>query len=577
MLKILVRLAWFFNVHKWRYLFAILILIIASILELVPAFLIGSAIDLFQRGSLGIDEAIQLSTVLITVIVLGYALNYIWMRSLLGGAYLLERTLRSRFMRHLYLMDPPFFEKRSTGDLLARGTNDMKAISMTAGIGILTLVDAVIFMGLILGAMVIVIDWRLTLAAALPLPIIAITVTILGKMIHTRFSSAQAAFGKLNDRVLQSVAGMRVIRAFRKEKADEQQFEAQSKGVFDRFVRVARVESFFDPIVNIVVGLSYVIGLGYGAYLVFQQQLTLGQLITFNLYLGMLIWPMFAIGELVNIMQQGSASYERVHDTMRTKKSVPEPHAPGPLKSHAPIVFQDVCFSYPSTSQNQLDRISFTVNRGETVGVVGRTGSGKSTLVKQLLKYYPSGSGEMTIGGIPIRDLSQQDMRSLIGYVPQDHLLFSLTVRENLLFSTPNATDAQINDAIQSAAFTEDVRFLPDGLETRVGENGVSLSGGQKQRISIARALLTDPEILILDDSLSAVDAKTEAQIVRNIGKERKHKTTFITAHRLSAVEQADLILVLDEGKITEHGTHEQLIQQNGWYKAQATKQSLRN
>lgn len=320
MLKILVRLAWFFNVHKWRYLFAIFILIIASILELVPAFLIGSAIDLFQRGSLGIDEAIQLTTVLITVIVLGYALNYIWMRSLLGGAYLLERTLRSRFMRHLYLMDPPFFEKRSTGDLLARGTNDMKAISMTAGIGILTLVDAVIFMGLILGAMVIVIDWRLTLAAALPLPIIAITVTILGKMIHTRFSSAQAAFGKLNDRVLQSVAGMRVIRAFRKEKADEQQFEAQSKGVFDRFVRVARVESFFDPIVNIVVGLSYVIGLGYGAYLVFQQQLTLGQLITFNLYLGMLIWPMFAIGELVNIMQQGSASYERVHDTMGTKK-----------------------------------------------------------------------------------------------------------------------------------------------------------------------------------------------------------------------------------------------------------------
>ncbi|WP_099303987.1 ABC transporter ATP-binding protein [Bacillus sp. Marseille-P3800] len=575
MFRVLSQLSWFFKQQKKRYIIAISLLLLVSIFELTPAFLIGRAIDTFQRGAMSTSYAISMIVLMIAVVAISYLLSYIWMRQLFGGALLLEKQLRSRFMKHLFQMDPPFYEQRKTGDLLARGTNDMKAISMTAGFGILTFIDAIVFLIIILVAMMILIDWRLTLAAVAPLPIIAISVTILGKMIHTRFSKAQAAFGDLNDRVLESVAGMRVIRAFRSERRDEAAFENKSRDVYNRYIQVARIESFFDPIVTVVVGLSYVIGLGYGAYLVFNQQVTLGQIVTFNLYLGMLIWPMFAIGQLVNIMQRGSASYERVNETLSVQKSVQNPSS---SKSPTfPIQFRNYMFSYPGTTTNQLKNIDVTINKGTTLGIVGKTGSGKTTFIKQLINYYPCGDGQLSYGDYLAKDLSQQELRTMIGYVPQDHTLLSKSVKENITLAAKDASEQEVQQAIHLAAFDQDLAFLPDGLQTRVGENGVSLSGGQKQRISIARALITHPELLILDDSLSAVDAKTEARIVAAIQQERAQQTTIITSHRMSAVEHADEIIVMNNGEISERGTHKALLQQKGWYAEQVRTQTNHN
>ena len=479
-------------------------------------------------------------------------------------------------MNHLFKMTPTFFEKNKTGDLMARATNDLKAVSVTAGFGILTLVDSTIFMLTILITMVLTVSWKLTLAAILPLPIMAVIMQIYGERIHKRFMEAQDAFGDMNDSVLQSISGVRVIRAYVLEKEEEKQFHRFTEDVYKKNLQVAKIDSLFDPTVRILVGLSYLIGLGYGAYLVFQQQLTIGQLVTFNVYLGMIVWPMFAVGELMNIMQRGNASLDRVQDTLNYKADVISPKEGKEVGIPEIIQLNDVNFQYPSSKQENLRDIYLTIRRGETVGIVGKTGSGKTTIIKQLLREYPKGEGKLTINGKSIDSIDLHTLRGWIGYVPQDHVLFSKTVRENILFGKEGAIEEELEEAISLASFKQDIEMLPEGLETLVGEKGVALSGGQKQRISIARALIRKPEILILDDSLSAVDAKTEQKIITNIKKERQAKTTIITTHRMTAVQHADHIIVMEDGHITEHGTHDELMKLNGWYKEQYITQQTK-
>ncbi|MEC0270004.1 ABC transporter ATP-binding protein, partial [Paenibacillus anseongense] len=419
------------------------------------------------------------------------------------------------------------------------------------------------------------ISWKLTLASILPLPFMAAAITIYGGRIHERFILAQDAFGQMNDRVLETIAGVRVIRAFVQEKASEQSFKAMTDDVFRKNIAVALIDALFEPTVKILVGISYLIGLCYGGYMVFHSELTLGELVSFNTFLGMLIWPMFAIGELMNIMQRGNASLDRVNETLGYKPDVTdEPNATTMLLPNS-ISFQAVTFRYPSSSIDNLVNISFELKRGQTLGIVGRTGSGKTTLLKQLLREYPPGKGTIAISDTPIEQLTIDTVHGWIGYVPQEPILFSKTVKENIKFGASQGTEEQLIQALELAAFRKDVEFLPEGLETLVGERGVALSGGQKQRVSIARALYVDPEILMLDDALSAVDAKTEAEIIRGIRSERAGKTTLITTHRLSAVQHADRILVLDEGYIVEEGTHEELLALGGWYKEQYDRQQL--
>ncbi|GHH98578.1 ABC transporter ATP-binding protein [Neobacillus kokaensis] len=577
MFSVLKKLNWFFKENRRRYCVAIPLLIFVGLIDILPPKLIGMAIDDIHIGEMTEHKIWFYLGLLLLIMLSSYGISYIWQYLLFGGAFLVERKLRSRFMQHLLKMTPAFYEKNRTGDLMARATNDLKAISITAGFGILTLVDSSAWMLTLLLTMGFFISWKLTLAAIIPLPIMAFLMQIYGKRIHARFMEAQDSFGKLNDNVLESVAGVRVIRAYVQENADSRRFHMLTEDVYQKNMKVAVIDSLFDPTIKVLVGISYLIGLGYGAYLVFHQTITLGSLVSFNVYLGMLIWPMFAIGELINVMQRGNASLDRVNETLSYQEEVADPLESVTLSKAEKIDFKQVTFRYPSSSFDNLKNVNVSLYQGQTLGVVGKTGSGKTTFIKQLLRQYPLGKGDVAISDISLEEQSLEQVRGWIGYVPQDHVLFSRSVKENILFGSKNASAEEMEKAIDLAAFRKDLQMLPEGLETLVGEKGVALSGGQKQRISIARALIKNPEILILDDSLSAVDAKTEKKIIDNIRQVRSDKTTIITTHRMSAVQHADHIIVLDEGKIIEEGTHEQLLERNGWYKEQFIRQQVEN
>lgn len=575
MFDVLGKLGWFFRQYWKQYTIAIILLMIATLLEVIPPYLLGSIIDIITAGEMTKAVLGQYILIFAAIIVFGYFLNFFWQYRLFEGALNLEKLMRRKLMRQFLKMTPTFYEKNRTGDLMARATNDLNAVSLTAGFGIMTLMDSTLFLGSIIFAMGFMISWKLTFFAMLPVPIMAVLIQYLGKLVHERYMKAQDAFGELNDSVLESVAGVRVIRAYVQENKDEKNFADMSEEVYKKNMHTAKINALFGPITKIGTGISFVVALGYGAFLVSNGEMTVGQLVTFNVYLGLAVWPIFAIGELINVMQQGNASLDRVQETLKYKADVQNTNDPVVMKSPSTIGFDDLMFQYPTSQVKNLQQISLSLKKGETLGIVGKTGAGKTTFLRQLLREYPIEEGQLNIGGIDIASQTKEQILDWIGYVPQDHVLFSRTIRENILFGKDDATEADLKKAIHLAYFEKDLENLPMGLETLVGEKGVSLSGGQKQRVSIARALIKNPEILILDDSLSAVDAKTETRIIQNIQNERSGKTTIITTHRLSGVQHADKIIVLDEGQITEQGTHEELIRQNGWYKEQFDRQQL--
>ncbi|RWR15265.1 ABC transporter ATP-binding protein [Siminovitchia fortis] len=575
MFDVLGKLGWFFGRYWQQYTVAVGLLIIANALEVVPPYLLGNIIDIITAGEMTKAVLGQYMLIFAVIIVGGYILNFIWEYRLFEGAINLEKLMRRKLMLHFLKMTPTFYEKNRTGDLMARATNDLNAVSLTAGFGIMILIDSTLYMGAIIFAMGFMISWKLTLFAMLPVPIMAVLIQYFGRLVHERYMKAQDAFGEMNDSVLESVAGVRVIRAYVQEKEDEARFADMSETVYEKNMETAKINALFGPITKFGTGISYVISLGYGAFLVSNGEMTVGQLITFNVYLGLAVWPIFAIGELINVMQQGNASLDRVLQTLGYNADVQNSKKTVELKKPNALDFKNLEFQYPTSQVKNLQEISLSLRKGETLGIVGKTGAGKTTFLRQLLREYPLEKGQLTIDGVEITSQPKEQILDWIGYVPQDHVLFSRTIRENILFGKEDATEAELRKAIRLASFEKDLKNLPMGLETLVGEKGVSLSGGQKQRVSIARALIKDPEILILDDSLSAVDANTEASIIKNIQNERRGKTTIITTHRLSSVQHANQIIVLDEGRIIEQGTHEELIQQNGWYKEQFDRQQL--
>lgn len=575
MFDVLFKLKWFFKQYWKRYTVAIVLMIAASVIEIVPPFLIGGAIDEMTTGMMTSERLMQYATYFIIMIIGIYFSNFVWQYQLFGGAITLERILRRRLMHQFLKMTPTFYEKNRTGDLMARATNDLNAVSLTAGFGIMTLIDSTVYLIAIIIAMGMFVSWKLTLLAMIPIPIMAYLMQVIGKVVHQRFMVAQESFGGLNDQVLESVAGVRVVRAYVQEEADEKRFADHSEEVFEKNMAVVKVNALFMPITKIGTSICYIIAFGYGAVLVSNGGLTVGQLITFTVYLGLAIWPMFAIGELINTLQQGNASLDRVQETLETVDAVINPEKPENVDSPTSIGFDSFTFQYPLSQVKNLEKISVSVEKGHTLGIVGKTGAGKTTFIRQLLRQYPLGEGELLIGGVNLSKLPKEDVLDWIGYVPQDHVLFSRSIRDNIKFGKEDATEEEIREAIQLAYFEKDLEVLPQGIETMVGEKGVSLSGGQKQRVSIARALIKNPEILILDDSLSAVDAKTEAKIIENIQRERAGKTTIISTHRLSGVQHAEHIIVIDNGAIIEEGTHEALVALGGWYKEQYDRQQL--
>ncbi len=574
MFDVLSKLSWFFKQEKKRYIIAIIVLLIANVVEVIPPWLIGQTIDAVNLKTLNASTFNWIMLVFLITIILSYVINFLWRYLLFNGSQLLESIMRRKLMAKFLTMSPGFYEKNRTGDLMAKATNDLSAIRMTVGFGILTLVDSTTYMITIIATMAVLVSWKLTLAALLPLPFLAIIEQKLGKMIHERYIVSQDAFGEMNDSVLESIEGVRVSKAFAQEENLNERFRRMTTDVVNKFIHVEKLDALFKPLTIIITALSFMIALGYGSFLVNQGEITVGALISFNVYLNMLIWPMFAIGMLFNIMQRGNASLDRVMETLDVQDTLMEPIDHVVPDDHN-VAFEAVTFQYPSSETVNLSNISIHLDTGDTLGIVGPTGSGKTTLIKQILKEYPLGRGEITLGNVALDRLTKKEVRDKIGYVSQENILFSRTIRENIKFGKDDATEEEITEAIRLANFNEDIKRLPSGLDTLVGEKGIAISGGQKQRISIARAMIKNPDILILDDSLSAVDAKTETAIIENIESSRKGKTTIISTHRLSAVQHAEHIVVLAEGVIVQEGTHDELIAQNGWYKEQFDRQQL--
>ncbi|MGU3373120.1 ABC transporter transmembrane domain-containing protein [Bacillus mycoides] len=574
-MKVFFNLAWFFKQEKRAYIIGIIMLFGVALLELVAPRVLGIVVDEINSGTLTSEKLLNWVILLVVVGIMMYILRYLWRIMIFGSSLKLARQLRKNLYEHFTKMSPSFYQSRRTGDLMAHATNDIQAIQQTAGAGVLTLVDSLAVGGCVLVAMGFTISWKLTLLSLIPMPIVAISTNYYGTLLHRRFHKAQQSFSEINDKVQESMSGMKVIRSLGQEKEDLQAFRKKSEDVVHKNMLVARIDSLFDPTISLIVGFSFLIAICYGSLLVVRGELTVGELVTFTTYLGTLVWPMLAFGWLFNIMERGRASYDRVEKIFsQTSDVVNKENAIHAIAS-GDVSFAVDSFSYKKNELLNLKDIYFNLRKGETLGVVGRTGAGKTTLLKCLIREYDHFNGELKVGERDIRDLTLHGVRSAISYVPQDHFLFSASIGENIAFGKADATYKEISRAADIACIHNDIFQFPEGYDTVVGERGVSLSGGQKQRISIARALLTNAEILILDDCLSAVDAKTEETILTALKRERAEKTTIITAHRLSAIQHANLILVIDEGRVMQRGTHEQLMKGNGWYKEMYESQQL--
>ena len=573
-LKVFLNLKWYFIQEKKAYLGGVFLLILVAILQLIPPKIVGVVVDHIQGKTLNWSNLLQWTGVLVVSALAMYVLRYYWRVLIFGSAVKLGRLLRNQLYSHFTKMSQSFYQRNRTGDLMAHATNDIQAIQQTAGQGVLTLVDSLATGGFVIIAMATTISWKLTLICLLPMPLMAILTSYYGSLIHKYFHQAQAAFSSLNDKTQESISGMKVLKTFGQEREDVEDFRRSSLDVVDKNIKVTRVDALYDPTISIIVSISFFLAIVFGSRYVINGELSLGQLVSFTTYLGLLIWPMLAFGWLFNIMERGRASYDRVTALMETKVDITNKPAAITTPPAGDIVYDLKSFSY-NHKIDVLKNIHFCLKRGQTLGIVGKTGAGKTTLLKLLFREYDHYDGKIMINGTEIKEMGLDALRVSIGYVPQEHFLFSASIRDNIAFTNPNTSEEEIHKAAVLANIHDDILGFTDGYNTVVGERGVSLSGGQKQRISIARALLMNPEILILDDSLSAVDAKTEESILTTLKENREGKTTIITSHRLSAIEHADLIIVLDEGAIIQSGNHQQLVKESGWYKEMYHRQAL--
>jgi len=574
-MKVFFELAWFFKKEKKSYILGIILLLFVALLQLIPPKIIGFVADDIVSNRLTWGKLGIWIFALIIIPLLMYILRYYWRIYIFGSSVKLARILRNQLYEHFTKMSSSFYQRKRIGDLMAHATNDIQAIQQTAGSGVLTAVDSLATGGFVIITMATTISWQLTCISLLPLPLIALLTNWYGTKLHARFEKAQEAFSLLNDKTQETISGMKVIKTFGQEKEDIEAFKKQSTDVVEKNIAVAKIDALYDPTISACVGLSFFLSIGVGALYVVKGSITIGQLISFNTYLGLLIWPMLAFGWFFNIVERGRASYDRVKRLLEEKVEIEDSNMSISLIPSGDIDFHVHSFYYPGKTDPVLQDITFILRQGKTLGIAGKTGSGKTTLIKMLIREYEGYEGEILIGGLPIQKYKLDDFRKAFGYVPQDNFLFSTTVRENIAFAKANASDEETISAAKIANIHEDIIEFAQGYETVVGERGVSLSGGQKQRIAIARALLLNPEILILDDSLSAVDAKTEESILQALKQNRIGKTTIITSHRLSAIQHADVILVLDEGKVIQSGTHEKLISEEGWYRKMYFRQQL--
>lgn len=575
--------------YKWHYIVGIIILLLVDLASLLIPQYTGEVIDGLTKGSFGFEGVRSL---LIRIFLAGLTMmlgRFGWRFFIIGASRGIEYRMRNDMFRHLEKLSARFYNSHKTGDLMAHFTNDLLAIRKAVGIAVITAFDAVVMTIMVLVKMVVYVDFRLTLLAFVPLILVAFGCYYYGTEQKKRQTRCQEAFSQLSDKVQESLAGVRVLKAFVQEDEDFRAFEKASVNNMEKNLAVVKLQAIFGPALDAITGFSLLLTLLFGGRMVLNGTVSIGQFVAFNTYIGMLVWPMIASGDCINSFTQASAAFHRIAAIFREEPDIVDPalsdgEASGvnaKLQLKGDIQMKKLTFTYPDGDMPVLKNIDLHIRQGEMLGILGRTGSGKSSLADLLLRVYDCEKGMLLLDGIPISEIPLAVLHRDVAYVPQDNFLFSDTLEENIAFGLEDRIQEhpELRDSIHTAAMNacihDNIMDFPDNYLTLVGERGVTLSGGQKQRSSIARALLKDASILILDDSLSAVDTDTEEQILENLLRLRKDKTTIIIAHRISTLQKADHIAVLTDGVMTEYGTHDELVALGGFYAHINEKQQL--
>ena len=560
--------------YLWRYRKGLAVgigaLIVKDIAGAGLPLAIRSGVDALTRG-FSLSIVFEFAGLIVALSLIKGLFQY-WMRVIIIGISRdIEFDIRNELFAHLVSLSSNFYSKYRTGDIMARATNDLNAVRMMLGPGIMYWTETSLTAALAIGVMLWV-DWPLTLIALTPAPLVSLVVIYFGRRIHDRFEKIQAMFSDISSRVQENLAGVRVIRAYAQEKPELRKFEELNLEYVDQNVKLARLSALFNPLMQALISLTFLLVLLVGGYRLLSHHITLGSFVMFNTYMGMLVWPMIAMGWVVNLIQRGTASWERIAQFMRERPDITG-DSRGPAPVRGAIEFRDVEVTYATGSA--LAGVTFNIPAGSTVAVVGHTGSGKSTLVSLIPRLLDPTAGAVYLDGRDVRDLDPEWVRRQIGFVPQETFLFSATLGENIAWGVDNARQDEIERAAELAGLGPDLATFPNGLQTVVGERGITVSGGQKQRVAIARAVLRNAPVLILDDALSSVDTLTEERILSGLSEVMRGRTTILISHRVSTVRNADRIFVLEHGEIAEEGAHAELVLRGGYYADLYQKQLL--
>ena len=551
--------------YKFQILLGVIALLLVDLAQLVIPLIVRRAVDLLRSGNATSGILLRFGLYILGLALFIAVFRFFWRYFIMGTARKVERDVRNELYYHLLKLSANFFNKERTGEIMAHATNDANAIRMAVGMGIVALSDTFIYSIFSLGAM-ISISPTLTLYTVIPLPILTIFMLSFGKLIYKLFEDVQRTFSTMTESVREAITGIRVIKGFAQENGQLRDFEKINNSFVVKNMMLVKVWGAFQPVINLFANLSIALLLLVGGRKVILNEISLGDFVAFSSYLGMMIWPMIAIGWVTNLLQRGAASMDRIERILKTEPEITSPPHPRKVKVEGNICVRNLTFGYVPNKPIIYD-IDFEIKRGEKLGILGRTGSGKSTIVYLIPRIFDPPEGSIHIDGVDVRSMYLDDLRKSISLVPQESILFSTTIKENLIYGNPDAGEDEIINALKVAEIYDEIMEMPDGLNTQVGERGVTLSGGQRQRLAIARAVLRNAPIFILDDALSAVDAETESRILKNLSDFLKTKTTIIISHRVSALKDCNQIIVLDRGKILDRGTHEELISREGIYK----------